>query len=327
MRIADGTTVQPHTVRLMFTIVITTYNRLPLLKRAIARSLEQTIGCEVLVVDDGSSDGTQAYCEALAEESVHFRYHRNPSNQGHAKSVNIGVELAQGTWIKLLDDDDYLALNCIEQLEAAITCHLDAVICSVQAAQVTEDEAELSVTKPVGNAQLCALPQPEIHYGMLLEQVPFGTPVQVAFERDAFLKTGGWDSQFDTNFDDIDSWVKIAEHGDALFLNQCLAYRTVWPGAYNYRFSLRDRLLAHKKIKHAIYDRIAPVHQRDIPSRKTVKQYLQLHWGLVALKQKRILGAIALLIAAMGSISAWRLFFRCRRPPAGLLQWQVITPA
>lgn len=310
----------------MFTIVITTYNRLPLLKRAIARSLAQTVACEVLVVDDGSTDDTQAYCEALTQHQAHFRYHRNPTNQGHAKSVNIGVELAQGTWIKLLDDDDYLAPDCIEQLEAAITQHLDAVICSVQAAQVTEAEAELSLTKPVGQGQLCALPQPDIHYGMLLEQIPFGTPVQVAFERAAFLNTGAWDSQFDTNFDDIDSWVRIAEQGDALFLNRCLAYRTVWPGAYNYRFSLRDRLHAHQQIKQAIYDRIAPIHQQDIPSRQTVQQYLQLHWGLVALKQKRLWAAISLLSPAIASVSAWRLFFRCRRPPEGMLEWQVILP-
>lgn len=308
----------------MFTIVITTYNRLPLLKRAIQRSLEQSVACEVLVVDDGSADGTPSYCEALAQTEPRFRYHRNLENQGHAKSVNIGVELAQGDWIKLLDDDDYLAVDCIEGLVDAIARHPQAVICSVQAAQVTETETELSVTNPVGKGQLCALPQPEIHYGMLLEQVPFGTPVQVAFERAAFLRTGGWDSQFDTNFDDIDSWVKIAEHGDALFLNQCLAYRTIWPGAYNYRFSLRDRLITHRKIKQSIYDRVAPSHQHEIPSRKTVKQYLQLHWGLVALKQKRLLGAIALLVAAIGSISAWRFLLRCRRPPVDILSWQVL---
>ncbi|MGB0562709.1 MAG: glycosyltransferase family 2 protein [Spirulinaceae cyanobacterium] len=309
----------------MFTIVITTYNRLPLLKRAIARSLAQTVACEVLVVDDGSDDGTQAYCEALAAQEAQFRYHRNVENQGHSKSVNGGVALAQGDWIKLLDDDDYLAPDCIAQLGAAIAQQPNAVICSVQAAQVTEDEAELSVTNPVGPAEISLLPQPEIHYGMLLEQVPFGTPVQVAFQREAFLKTGGWDSQFDTNFDDIDSWVKIAESGAALFINRCLAYRTVWPGAYNYRFSLHDRLRTHQQIKQAIYDRIDPSHYADIPSRKAVTQYLQLHWGLVALKQQKWGEAIALLSGAIGSIAAWQLLLRCRRPSAKLLQWRIIA--
>jgi len=44
-----------------FTIVITTYNRLDFLKRAINSALEQTIKCEIIVVDDCSTDGTEEY--------------------------------------------------------------------------------------------------------------------------------------------------------------------------------------------------------------------------------------------------------------------------
>ena len=43
-----------------FTILITTYNRLDLLKRAINSALEQTIKCEIIVVDDCSTDDTNA---------------------------------------------------------------------------------------------------------------------------------------------------------------------------------------------------------------------------------------------------------------------------
>ena len=41
-----------------FSVVITTYNRLDLLKRAINSALNQTLKCEVVVADDCSSDGT-----------------------------------------------------------------------------------------------------------------------------------------------------------------------------------------------------------------------------------------------------------------------------
>ena len=44
-----------------FSIVITTYNRLNLLQRAIESALAQTIPCEVIVVDDYSSDDTESY--------------------------------------------------------------------------------------------------------------------------------------------------------------------------------------------------------------------------------------------------------------------------
>ncbi|HBK23544.1 MAG TPA: glycosyl transferase, partial [Planktothrix sp. UBA10369] len=44
-----------------FSIVITTYNRIALLKRAIDSALKQTIPCEVVVADDASSDQTEDY--------------------------------------------------------------------------------------------------------------------------------------------------------------------------------------------------------------------------------------------------------------------------
>ncbi len=44
-----------------FSLVITTYNRLELLKRAIACGLNQTVPCEVVVADDASTDGTEEY--------------------------------------------------------------------------------------------------------------------------------------------------------------------------------------------------------------------------------------------------------------------------
>ena len=112
-----------------FTVVITTYNRLPLLKRAVQSVIAQTVPCEIVIVDDQSTDGTQVYGEALGknhDDPEHpIIYHRQHQNQGHSAAVNRGVALAQGTWIKPLDDDDYLDARCIAQLMAAIQTHGD----------------------------------------------------------------------------------------------------------------------------------------------------------------------------------------------------------
>ncbi len=130
-----------------FSVVITTYNRLELLKRAIQSALNQTINCEVVVVDDCSTDDTQAYVTSLGERVV---YYRHSINQGHAISINAGVTKASGDWIKFLDDDDYLAVNCLEEMEKVIIMHPQAVICSCVAAQVNESEVEISRTPKVG---------------------------------------------------------------------------------------------------------------------------------------------------------------------------------
>ena len=177
-----------------FSIVITTYNRLKLLKRAIESALNQSIPCEIVVVDDDSNDGTQEYIAALKSKLSQTSektiiYHRNQSNLGHSHSVNTGVSLATGEWIKPLDDDDYLAPNCLAQLSQAIKLYPYAVICSAQAKQVNQVGEELSVTRKVGSQPILAIPQDDIHYGMLLEMLPFGTPAQVAFKRSTFSST------------------------------------------------------------------------------------------------------------------------------------------
>ncbi|WP_414549776.1 glycosyltransferase family 2 protein [Anabaena sp. CCY 0017] len=287
-----------------FSVVITTYNRLNLLKRAINSALNQTIPCEVVVADDCSSDETEKYLKSLGNSVV---YHRNEVNKGHAATVNVGVQQASGDWIKFLDDDDYLAPNCIAEMTRAIALCPGAVICSCIAAQVDSHETELSRTPQIGPGLAFYIPQADIHYGMLLELVPFGTPVQVACQRDAFCQTYGWDSQLDTNCDDIDSWIRIAQFGHAVFLNQCLAYRTIWPGAYNQKLSFSQRLKANIMIKEKIYALVDPKHQSHLPTLENIKNYLKLHWTLAALKQRNFHSFLLMLDKTMFLPVSWQI--------------------
>ncbi|NEO28619.1 MAG: glycosyltransferase family 2 protein, partial [Kamptonema sp. SIO4C4] len=152
-----------------FSIVITTYNRLTLLKRAVRSACRQTFPCEVVVVDDCSTDGTQEYMQDLCSRVPQVIYHRNSENFGHSESVNQGVQIATGDWIKPLDDDDYLAIDCIEVMVDAIALRPQAVLCSAQALQVDENERPLYVTYSMGQGLVCYIPQEDIHRGMLLE--------------------------------------------------------------------------------------------------------------------------------------------------------------
>ena len=292
-----------------FTIVITTYNRVELLKRAIASALAQTLPAQVVVVDNASTDGTRAYVESLGDAVV---YHRNSKNTNHAGAVNAGVERATGQWIKLLDDDDYLAPACLDVLAAAIAQRPQAVICSCQAAQVDEQGHELSHTPVTGPGEAFYIPQPDIHYGMLLEAVPFGTPVQVAVRRDAFLQSGGWDLAM-TGFDDIDSWIRVADYGDAIFINRCLAYRTVWSGGYDRKITLQRRLETNVLIKERIYQHVSSRHRHRLPPLPALRRYLSLHWAVVALKQQRLASALEFALPAALDLRAWQLLVQAQR--------------
>jgi glycosyltransferase involved in cell wall biosynthesis len=298
-----------------FSVVITTYNRVTLLQRALESALNQTVSCEVVVADDCSSDVTQDYVKGLISElhaACDYRlvYHRNEVNKGHAATVNAGVAKASGDWIKFLDDDDYLALNCLEEMAKAIALRKEAVLCSCIAAQVNELEVETRRTPSVGPGLAFYVPQADIHYGMLLELLPLGTPVQVACRRDAFLQTNGWNSKLDGNCDDIDSWVHIAQFGDAIFLNQCLAYRTIWWGAHNQRFSLQQRLNTNILIKEKIYSFVNEKYLSDIPTLEDTKKYLKLHWTIVALKQKQIKTFLNMVDLDTLSLNTWWVLFK-----------------
>ncbi|MEM9923470.1 MAG: glycosyltransferase family 2 protein [Cyanobacteria bacterium P01_D01_bin.50] len=296
-----------------FSVVITTYNRLNLLKRAINSALNQTIECEVIVADDCSSDGTAEYVKNFKEQlpprqQQRIVYTGNTTNCGHAATVNAGISLAQGEWIKFLDDDDYLAHNCLEEMQRAIALRENAAIVSCIAIQVNELNLEVSRTPVLGPGLAFYIPQADIHYGMLLERLPFGTPVQVACTREAFLKSGGWDIKL-TSCDDIDSWIRIAQFGDAIFLNQCLAYRTIWSGGYDQKIFLTHRLNTNISMKKKIYALVDEKYRSQIPAFDDIRNYLKLHWAIVALKQKKVKNFIKLVDASVLSLTAWRLLF------------------
>jgi glycosyltransferase involved in cell wall biosynthesis len=288
-------------------IVITTCNRLTLLKRAIASALAQTVPCEVVVVDDASSDETANYVHSLGKSII---FCANERNLGHSAAMNLGIETAQGDWIKCLDDDDYLDPYCLERLMQAIALYPPAVICSCQAMQVNLEGQVVGITPRLGRGRVLYIPQADIHYGMLIEQTPFGTTSQVAFRREACLKAGGWNPDLNTNTcDDTEAWLRIADYGDALFINQGLVYRTVWQGNYSQKVTITYKRDLNFAIKQQIYNHVHEQHRSYLPSISNIYHYLNLHWGLVALKLGQWREGLSLLFPAFFHVRAWYILF------------------
>jgi len=87
----------------VFSIVLPTYNRPELLRRAISSVCRQTFrDFELIVVDDGSTMS----CDLPEPRDRRIQLIRNPSNLGVAGARNVGIEAARGTYISFLDDDD-----------------------------------------------------------------------------------------------------------------------------------------------------------------------------------------------------------------------------
>jgi glycosyltransferase involved in cell wall biosynthesis len=95
-------------------VVIPTYNRKRYLERAIASCFEENDGIqvEVVVVDDGSTDGTRAYLRDQSDERIRpvFQDHR-----GAQAARNRGINESTGSAVKFLDDDDWLYPRALEK--------------------------------------------------------------------------------------------------------------------------------------------------------------------------------------------------------------------
>jgi len=100
-------------------IVIATYNRADILPRCLDAVAEQTYkDFEVLIVDDGSQDGTVAFVEALAREKPHLgiRLLVNETNRGANASRNRGIREAEGELVAFLDSDCIADRDWLENL-------------------------------------------------------------------------------------------------------------------------------------------------------------------------------------------------------------------
>jgi glycosyltransferase involved in cell wall biosynthesis len=92
----------------LVSVIIPTYNRVDMLKRAIDSVKKQTYpALEIIVVNDNSSDGTYDYLESLCLEGRELKILHNQKNLNAGKNRQIGYQNCSGEYIVFLDDDDF----------------------------------------------------------------------------------------------------------------------------------------------------------------------------------------------------------------------------
>lgn len=99
--------IRPMSSTPLVSIIVTCYNRQAYIAEALDSIVEQHISDhEVVLIDDGSTDGSARIVNAYAERlGQRLRYHHQ-SNQGAAAAKNAGVERATGHYLTFLDSDD-----------------------------------------------------------------------------------------------------------------------------------------------------------------------------------------------------------------------------
>ncbi|WP_180326548.1 glycosyltransferase family 2 protein [Raoultibacter phocaeensis] len=116
-------------------VIVPLYNCAPYIEECLGSLKAQTFGdFEVLCVDDCSTDDSLAGAKAAAADDPRFRFFKLEQNRGQSAARNVALDHAHGTYIVLLDADDYFVPDALEKLVArADRQNLDDLYFSAQA--------------------------------------------------------------------------------------------------------------------------------------------------------------------------------------------------
>lgn len=134
----------------LISVIVPVYNIMDYLPRCVRSITAQTWqNIEILLVDDGSTDGTGELCDTLAREDGRIRVFHKP-NGGSSSARNLGISQARGQYFGFVDSDDYIEPDMYERLMKAALEYDAAMV------QVGRDEVD-----PQGNAlpDICIPPE------------------------------------------------------------------------------------------------------------------------------------------------------------------------
>lgn len=104
----------------VFSIVMPVYNAAPYLPAALASVRTQTFTeWELILVDDGSKDGSGALCDQAAQDDARVRVVHLRENAGASAARNAGMDAARGEYLMFLDADDEMDGDLLEAVHAA----------------------------------------------------------------------------------------------------------------------------------------------------------------------------------------------------------------
>lgn len=176
-------------------MVIPTKDRWPLLSRALDSVLAQEdVAIEVVVVDDGSTDGTSRRLAELRDSRL--RLVRNERSRGVASARNLGLAHAGAGWVAFLDDDDIWAPR---KLRAELDRAADGASFIYTGMVVIGDEA--------GPTQIHPLPPDELRRNLLHDN-GVGAPSTVMVRTDLVRRVGGFDERLSA-LADWDLWIRL----------------------------------------------------------------------------------------------------------------------
>jgi glycosyltransferase involved in cell wall biosynthesis len=288
-------------------VIIPTYNRLPLLRETVNSVLAQTFtDWELIVADDGSTDATRPYLEELAVNDDRVR----PIFLEHAGSMTAmrtaAIREMRGTWIALLDSDDLWSPRKLE-VQLGELARYPASGWSYTGFYYVNESGN-----PVDDP---ALTLPEPVSGWIVEQLltfTVGPAIPTFMMRhDLFLEVGGFDQQLLVR-SDYDLILRLAVRSAACAVPAKLAMVRVHGGRTSDAFPVLGHLKENAVMFDKARDNVPNAHLRSVCARQGAVQRMRIaalyrHDGHYLAAFRWVMAA---LLLAPGNRFLWREVLR-----------------
>ncbi len=212
-------------------VVILTFNRAPILRRAIQSVLDQTFqDLELIVIDDCSTDETAQVVKSFSDARI--KYFRHEKNKGEAGGRNTGLQKAMGEYIGYLDDDDEWLPEKLELQVASLNqspFEVGAVHCGRMDVDVE--------TGKVLNVRV--YPESGDLFSRLLKE-NFLTLSSVLLRTKCFAQVGEFDCSIPYGLD-YDMWLRISQKFQFECINQPLIKYGIHKNALSKNLGLQIR--------------------------------------------------------------------------------------
>lgn len=185
----------------LVSVIIPTFNRAHLLRRAIESVLQQSLGCwELIVIDDGSTDETPEIVAGFRDPRIRYIHHGH--NRGNAAARNTGIRLSSGKYVAFLDDDDEWLPDKLERQVALLeSCprEVGLVYCGVTFLDVVTGKRRYKRPRLKGYVG-----------AQVLTWNGIGTASSVVIRREVLDEMGGFDEALPACVD-WDMWIRVSQ--------------------------------------------------------------------------------------------------------------------
>jgi glycosyltransferase involved in cell wall biosynthesis len=198
----------------LVSVILPTHNRLPFLREAMATVLAQDYPhLELIIIDDGSTDGTQAAMHKMRHHQVHYRHVRN---RGPAGARNLGLQLARGELIAFADSDDLWEVTKIGEQVRRFQQQAALGMLATNFRYIDHERRPVSDPAKAFGYQL-----DDLIGDILASTFPMATSTMM-IRRAVFERVGAFNEQLRTA-EDLDLWLRIGLAYPVAYLDRVLA--------------------------------------------------------------------------------------------------------